>query len=72
MPASMHRRFRRSNRGSVCAYAYQGMAEMLVRPANSRSKRFRRSLVTMAAVQANKPGVRHHLERDETLGAALE
>jgi hypothetical protein len=30
------------------------------------------SLVTMAAVQAYKPGVRHHLEGDETLGAALE
>ena len=42
------------------------------RPASSRSKRFRRSLVTMAAVQADKPGVRHHLERDETLEAALE
>ena len=41
-------------------------------PADSRSKRLRRSLVAMAAVQADKPGVRHHLERDETLEAALE
>ena len=48
-------------------------AEMLEgRLAKARSKRFRRSLVTMAAVQADKPGVRHYLERDETLEAALE
>jgi hypothetical protein len=56
----------------VCLRLPRHSGDARGRPANSRSKRFRRSLVTMAAVQADKPGVRHHLERDETLEAALE